>query len=482
MLYGIGIVAALTLLIVALFRRARRRLREGAATEVERRFERTLSRLGVEIDRFKLTRQGTVKLILNHDHAIWTHVEEIAARGEEDREALRLRVHRYVEEIVPFFRPLAYYRFGLGLARTLLGKLYRLEWRPEEVARVKEFSRERPRSVVYLMNHRSNVDYVLAAFVLAEKIALSFAVGEWARVWPLEYVFKSFGSYFLRRGFRDPLYHTVLRRYVQLVTKSGVTQALFPEGGLSRDGKLRPPKIGLLDSIVCSKEDRSFRRELVFVPVAINYDRVLEDRALVAELREKRPSSSRLGMARHVGRILFRNAAKLYRRKIRKNGIAAVRFGEPVSFDRWHESLGVDIFALSKEERRSHIAAFTEQMMTRIAALVPATPLCLVARVLLDRGPLSRAELESSVAEAAEELAGRGVEVIGHEMGAAWLVEGALLRWQLRRLVEEQDGRICVAPGQEPVLRYYANAISHHTDGLLPKVESPSRLSAAVSG
>jgi glycerol-3-phosphate O-acyltransferase len=187
-------------------------------------------------------------------------------------------------------------------------------------------------------------------------------------------------------------------------------------------------------------------------------------------------------MARHVGRILFRNAAKLYRRKIRKNGIAAVRFGEPVSFDRWHESLGVDIFALSKEERRSHIAAFTEQMMTRIAALVPATPLCLVARVLLDRGPLSRAELESSVAEAAEELAGRGVEVIGHEMGAAWLVEGALLRWQLRRLVEEQDGRICVAPGQEPVLRYYANAISHHTDGLLPKVESPSRLSAAVSG
>src|SRR5262245_39671077 len=148
MWYGLAIFAVLAIVLFVLFRRARRRLREGAATEVERRFENALSKLGVEIDRFKLTRQGTVKLILNHDHAIWTHVEETAAQDHVERETLRLRVHRYVEEIVPFFRPLAYYRFGLGLARFVLTKLYRLDWRPEEVARVREFSKERPRSVV----------------------------------------------------------------------------------------------------------------------------------------------------------------------------------------------------------------------------------------------------------------------------------------------------------------------------------------------
>jgi hypothetical protein len=30
-----------------------------------------------------------------------------------------------------------------------------------------------------------------------EKVALSYAVGEWARVWPLEHLFRSFGSYFV---------------------------------------------------------------------------------------------------------------------------------------------------------------------------------------------------------------------------------------------------------------------------------------------
>src|SRR5829696_7720358 len=104
----IGWLAALLVLIVLamLYRRYRRRMRAGAATEVERRFENAMRRFRVEVDRFKLTRQGSVKVILNHDHAIWTHVEEVAAEGKEDRETLRLRVHRYVEEIVPFFNPL----------------------------------------------------------------------------------------------------------------------------------------------------------------------------------------------------------------------------------------------------------------------------------------------------------------------------------------------------------------------------------------
>ena len=103
---------------------------------------------------------------------------------------------------------------------------------------------------MYLMNHRTNADYVVVAYVLARVVSISYAVGEWARTWPLEYVFKSFGSYFIRRRFREPLYHTVLERYVQLITRNGVTQGIFPEGGLTRDGALRPPKLGLLDYIV----------------------------------------------------------------------------------------------------------------------------------------------------------------------------------------------------------------------------------------
>src|SRR5205085_3232044 len=104
--------------------------------------------------------------------------------------------------------------------------------------------------VIYLMNHRSNADYVLVGYVLSGRVAISYAVGEWARAFPLEYIFKSFGSYFIRRRFREPLYHTVLEKYVQLVTREGVTQGIFVEGGLTRDGKLRAPKVGLLDYVL----------------------------------------------------------------------------------------------------------------------------------------------------------------------------------------------------------------------------------------
>ena len=138
--------------------------------------------------------------------------------------------------------------------------------------------------MLYLMNHRSNADYVVVAYVLARVVSISYAVGEWARTWPLEYVFKSFGSYFIRRQFREPLYHTVLEHYVQLITRNGVTQGLFPEGGLTRDGALRPAKIGPPGLRRCAPcVIRSFDRDIWLVPVGINYDRVLEDRSLIRE-------------------------------------------------------------------------------------------------------------------------------------------------------------------------------------------------------
>lgn len=457
-----------------LYARLRRRIAEGAASEVERRFESTVRRFHVEIDRFKLTRQGAVKVVLNHDHAIWTHVEKLANEAPEDRESLRLRVHRYVEEIVPFFKPLAYYSFGFEIARRFLNLLYLVEIRGD-LDRTRIISKQRPSSIIYLMNHRSNVDYVLAAYALAEKLALSFAVGEWARVWPLEYLFKSFGSFFIRRGFRDPLYHTVLRRYVQMITKAGVTQAIFPEGGLSRNGRLKPPKIGLIDSILCAKEDRSFDRELIFVPVAINYDRVLEDRALTRELRNKKPPGGRIKTAAQVFSLLFKNIYKFSRKRIRKNGIAAVSFGDPISFDEWMARRNVEIFSLEKEARREHVAEFCNHVFKKIASLVPVTPLCLVARILAEEGPITRDKLYSRADEEIARYKEKECEVIGSDRGAEWMVDGAILRFELRKIIRTDNGKIGINPDDMQIFEYYANSIRHHDDRMVPSVGRPKR-------
>ena len=55
-------------------------------------------------------------------------------------------------------------------------------------------------------------------------------------------------------------YSVVLSRYVQMATAAGVTQAIFPEGGLTVDGRLRAPRFGLLDYMLKSFDPAGGRR------------------------------------------------------------------------------------------------------------------------------------------------------------------------------------------------------------------------------
>ena len=89
-------------------------------------------------------------------------------------------------------------------------------------------------------------------------------MGEWARIWPLQTLIRSLGAYFVRRRSGDPLYRRVLARYVQAATTGGVVQAVYPEGNLSRDGRLRQPRLGLI-SYMLSAFDPDGERDLVFI-------------------------------------------------------------------------------------------------------------------------------------------------------------------------------------------------------------------------
>ena len=152
---------------------------------------------------------------------------------------------RYAREIVPAFNAYFYFRLGFWFARRLSSLFYRVRMGYADDAGLRGID---PKSTpVFIINHRSNMDYVLVAFLAAERTALSYAVGEWARIWPLMSLIKMMGGFFVRRGSGNPLYRKVLERYVKMATEGGVPQAIFPEGGLSRDGRLRPPKLGLMD-------------------------------------------------------------------------------------------------------------------------------------------------------------------------------------------------------------------------------------------
>ena len=248
---------------------------------VNRVIEEINTRLKIRIPPFKLTKREVLIDRLLYDPQVQEAAEAEARDSGMPREAVQARVRTYAREIVPAFNAYVYFRFGYWLARSLARSLYRvrLGYSDEQgLARIAGNS-----TVVFLINHRSNMDYILVSYLAAEKSALSYAVGEWARIWPLQTLIRAMGAYFVRRNSKDPLYRRVLERYVAMATAAGVTQAVFPEGGLSRDGRLRPPKLGLLDYMVRSF-DPAGELDIAFVPVGINYDRTLEDRSFLAEL------------------------------------------------------------------------------------------------------------------------------------------------------------------------------------------------------
>ena len=235
------------------------------------------TRLKLRIQPFKLTKRQVLIDRLAFDPEVLHAADEYARESGVPREVAMEKVKRYAEEIVPSFSAYAYFRIGTRIARSISQMLYRVRigYRNDEaLAAVDPAS-----SVIFVINHRSNMDYVLVTYVAATSSALSYAVGEWAQVWGLRGLIRSMGAYFISRDSREALYRKVLARYVHMATPAGVTQAIFPEGGLSRDGKLRPPKFGLLSYMVAGFDPQG-PRDVVFVPVAVNYDRVLEDRML----------------------------------------------------------------------------------------------------------------------------------------------------------------------------------------------------------
>ena len=183
----------------------------------------------------------------------------------------------------PGFSAIAYFGFAIRAAKFLSKSLFRVRLTRENESGLEAIDAQA--TVIFVMNHRSNMDYVLVTWLVAERSALAYAVGEWARVWPLRQLVRALGGFFIRRRHNNPLYRKVLARYVQMATEAGVTQAVFPEGRLSQTGALGAPKLGLISYILDGFQP-GVSRDVVFVPVALNYDRVMEDLVLI-EAREK---------------------------------------------------------------------------------------------------------------------------------------------------------------------------------------------------
>jgi glycerol-3-phosphate O-acyltransferase len=359
-----------------------------------RRFQRERR---IHVDKFKLKRRhAEIELEVFGSRDVVLAVQNYAKEHRVSIEQARAQARKYLHEIVPKFNLLAYYRIGAPVARAIMHFLYRVvvERKP-----IRDFSEKRKgAAVVYVINHRSNADYVLVAHMLFKFISLSYAIGEWARVWPLNHVFKWFGGYFVRRRYREPLYHTILAKFVQTITRHGVTQGIFIEGGLTRDGAFIKPKLGMLDYLVTAKRDPEFTAPLWIIPTAVNYDRVLEDRNLTEELLGREERSTKGEKLKTTFDYLFRNFFRGLFKRFKRYGYAIVTFGNPISIDafvREHPAVLRDSF----DERKPDLQLLADLVMTEISNALPVTPVTMVASVFARRAVLTDEQMHDELAK-----------------------------------------------------------------------------------
>ena len=177
--------------------------RYAAVRALKGRWERSigdfLRRHNVQLEHFRFIDRIWVRQTLLQDPELDRLAAERAGETGETVGEVRARIEGWLDEIVPFFNVFSYYKLGAAIARTAVRLVYELVFDDRALERARG-SIPRDAVTVYVANHRSNADYIVLSVGTLRQVALSYAVGEWARVWPLDTLFRSFGSYFVRRG------------------------------------------------------------------------------------------------------------------------------------------------------------------------------------------------------------------------------------------------------------------------------------------
>lgn len=415
-------------------------------------------RFDLKLPLFQLTKRQVLIDRLVYDPEVLATVARIATERGVTRDGVMAEVVAYAREIVPSFNPYIYFNLGYRIARRFLRYFYhvRVGWVHEDARQ--DLPPDTP--VVFFINHRSNLDYLLVTYLASRRAALSYGAGEWARVWPFRVILRLAGAYILRRNLDDPVYRVVLKRYVQMATAAGVPHAIFGEGALSRNGMVNQPKLGLL-SYICRNFDPADDKDIVFIPVGTNFDRVVEQRTLIANANTDFRGRGAGFVLGSTGLFLMRQVWLKLTRRWQGFGIAAANFGQPLSLRNWSKRNDVSFIALEQEPLFAAIEALGKELNNRVIEAIPVLPVPLLAMLVLKADEaMTEDQLEQAALKELERLRRHGAHP-GIKQGAeeAAIADGVDLMRRLKLITVNGYGKIEAKASERNLLQYHANSI-----------------------
>jgi len=325
--------------------------------------------------------------------------------------------------------------------------------------KVTEYARSHP--IVLVPSHRSYFDFIILSWLFYHRRMVPPHIGarENMAFGPFGFIFRRAGAFFLRRSFDDPFYKAVFRGYLGYLVSEGFTQEFFIEGGRSRTGKMLAPRFGMVAWNVEAFLHGS-RRDLFFVPIAITYERLVEEGAMIEEQEGgEKAEESMLNLVR---------ARKFLSRRF---GTVFVNFGEPVSLgdllgDRREQAARFEDSEEAAEIVRQVVTDLGFRMVERINWSTVANATSVAACALLGEGRrgLFRPELCARMALVVELLRLQDVKLTAALKSADNFDEAIdfMLRTDLVKRDEDPRGEILYfEESHRRALELYRNAIVH---------------------
>ena len=316
--------------------------------------------------------------------------------------------------------------------------------------------------VVYVPCHRSHADYLLLSYQLhvSGVVVPHIAAGVNLNLPGIGPILRRGGAFFMRRSFTgNPLYSLVFKEYMAQLIDRGVPIEYFTEGTRSRTGRLLAPRGGLL-SMTVRAFLRAPRRPVLFQPVYIGYEKLMEGKSYTGELSGKpKQKESLLGLLRGL---------KVLRQRY---GHVALNFGEPIELTPLLDAASTDWRAASADPEAKPewlsavVSQLAEQIQININRAADVNPINLLALVLLatpkhamaESDLLSQLDLGKTLLE---QLPYSDRVTLTAMNPAAIIAYGEQMGWIER--VQHPLGDVLTVNGEQAVLlSYFRNNVLH---------------------
>jgi glycerol-3-phosphate O-acyltransferase len=254
----------------------------------------------------------------------------------------------------------------------------------------------------------------------------------------------------------------VLERYVNLATRAGVCQAVFLEGGLTKDGTMRDPRLGFLDYMLRDYHP-TVDKDIVFVPVGINYDRVIEDKSLVRGLNPELVKRSKWFVIKTSLRFFFKTVFMNRKKRWGRFGYASVNFGKPVSAKEYCKQKNTDFSQMEQEARFVGVEKLANTLSQNIKDVIPVLPTALMSEIVLSNKDEWKSELElkADAVKRISQLEREGAPINISASACEGVLSTALSMLEGRGFVTVEDNLYRANEDAMELLSYYANSIAH---------------------